>query len=122
MSKVALVVDDSKSIRMLVSKVLREAGFEVLEAENGRQAMERLAGRDAIQLVITDLNMPVMDGLELIRAIRADAAQRFTPVVFLTTESGDSLKDAAKSAGATGWIVKPFHPEKVLTVVKRVVA
>ena len=121
MSNVALVVDDSRSIRMLVSKVLKQAGFEVMEAENGQQACELATEKSSVQLVITDLNMPVMDGLELIRAIRQDAQHKFTPVVFLTTESEEAKKEEAKSAGATGWIIKPFHPEKVMTVVRRVV-
>lgn len=122
MSNVALVVDDSRSIRMLVSKVLKQAGFEVMEAENGKDALAKLTEKSSVQLVITDLNMPVMDGLELIRAIRQDAQHKFTPVVFLTTESEESKKEEAKSAGATGWIIKPFHPEKVMTVIRRVVA
>ncbi|MCA9599529.1 MAG: response regulator [Myxococcales bacterium] len=121
MSNVALVVDDSRSIRMLVSKVLKQAGFEVMEAENGKDALAKLTEKSSVQLVITDLNMPVMDGLELIRAIRQDAQHKFTPVVFLTTESEEAKKEEAKSAGATGWIIKPFHPEKVMTVVRRVV-
>ncbi|MEZ4225381.1 MAG: response regulator [Polyangiaceae bacterium] len=122
MSNVVLVVDDSRSIRMLVSKVLKQAGFEVVEAENGKDALAKLAQASNVQLVITDLNMPVMDGLELIQAIRQKAEHKFTPVVFLTTETEEKKKEQAKSAGATGWIIKPFHPEKVMTVIRRVVA
>jgi two-component system chemotaxis response regulator CheY len=120
-SKVVLIVDDSVTIRMLVSKVLQAAGFEVLQAANGREGLDRLNGR-AVTLVITDLNMPVMDGIEFIRALREDPNHKFTPVVFLTTESEASKKEEARAAGATGWIVKPFHPDKVMSVVHRLTA
>jgi two-component system chemotaxis response regulator CheY len=108
------------SIRRLVGKTLQGVGFEVLEASNGQEALERLKGRQ-VELIVTDLNMPVMDGLDFVRALRADSAQKFTPVVFLTTEMDESMKSQARTAGATAWIVKPFHPEKILTVVQRVV-
>jgi len=114
------VVDDSMSIRRLVGKTLQGVGFEVIEASNGQEALDRLVGR-TVQLVITDLNMPVMDGLEFIRALRDDKAQKFTPVVFLTTETDEGRMGDARSAGATAWVVKPFHPEKILTVVQRLV-
>jgi two-component system, chemotaxis family, chemotaxis protein CheY len=118
-SRCVLIVDDSMTIRKLVSKVVLAAGFEVLEAGNGKEALERLQGR-AVDLVITDLNMPVMDGLEFIRAVREDETRKFTPVVFLTTEIDETKKEQAREAGATGWIVKPFHPDKVMTLVRRI--
>lgn len=121
MSNTALVVDDSRSIRMLVSRCLTQAGFVVIEAADGREALGKLKDQSSVQLVITDINMPVMDGLDLIRAIRADARHKFTPVVFLTTESEESKKQEARAAGATAWIIKPFHPDKVMAVVQRVV-
>lgn len=120
MAKKALVVDDSPSIRQLVSFTLQQAGFEILQAPDGKQALEQLGGRP-VHLVITDLNMPVMDGLELIRGLRAQPAYRFTPILMLTTESLESKKQEGKAAGATGWIVKPFQPEQLLQVVARVV-
>lgn len=120
MGKTALVVDDSPSIRQLVGFTLQEAGFEVIQAGEGKQALEALGGRP-IQLVITDLNMPVMDGLALIRSLRAQPAYRFVPILMLTTESQESKKLEGKAAGATGWIVKPFTPDTLLQVVARVV-
>jgi two-component system chemotaxis response regulator CheY len=118
-SRTILVVDDSLSIRMLVSKVLKQEGYGVLEAANGRLALEKLQGQTPVNLVITDVNMPVMDGIELVRAIREDTIHKFTPVIFLTTEMDEAKKDEARAAGATAWIVKPFLPEKVLAVVHR---
>jgi two-component system chemotaxis response regulator CheY len=117
-SKCALIVDDSLTIRKLVSKTLQQASFEVIEATNGQEGLDRLKSK-TVQIIITDLNMPVMDGLEFIRALRQDQNYRFTPVVFLTTEAEDSKKNEARAAGATAWIVKPFHPEKVMAVVGR---
>lgn len=118
MSKTALVVDDSATIRKLVSNTLKQMGFEVIEASNGKEGLERLSA-GSVHLIMTDLNMPVMDGLEFIRALRAEANNKFTPVVFLTTEVDDAKKEEARSAGATGWIVKPFHPDKVKAVAQR---
>lgn len=121
MSKTALVVDDSVTIRKLVGATLKKAGFEVVEAPNGAEGLAR-AKQGAFTLVITDLNMPVMDGIELIRALRAEPAYKFTPVVFLTTEIEESKRDDARAAGATAWVQKPFTPEKVLAVVQRIAA
>lgn len=120
MAKVALVVDDSLVIRMLVSRTLKAAGFEVLEAEDGREALELAKRNGSLSIVITDINMPVMSGLEFIKAVRQEPTHKFTPIVFLTTESDARLRDEARAAGATAWIVKPFHPEKVLTLVQRI--
>lgn len=120
MSKTVLVVDDSTSMRQMVSFTMKEAGFEVIEGSNGQEALTHVQGKP-INLVITDLNMPVMDGMTLIRQLRAKPEYKFTPILMLTTESQESKKQEGKAAGATGWIVKPFNPEQLLQVVAKVV-
>lgn len=120
MPKTALIVDDSNSLRQMVAFTLREAGFEVLEGADGQEGLDRLDGRK-VDLVITDLNMPRMDGIQFIRGLRAKAQYKFTPVLMLTTESADGKKQEGKSAGATGWIVKPFDPQRLLQTVAKVV-
>jgi two-component system chemotaxis response regulator CheY len=120
MSKTALVVDDSTSIRQMVTFTLKEAGFTVIEGSQGEEALKNVEGQ-AVDLVITDLNMPVMDGMTLIKNLRAKPQFKFTPILMLTTESQDARKQEGKAAGATGWIVKPFEPEKLLQVVAKVV-
>jgi two-component system chemotaxis response regulator CheY len=120
MTRTALVVDDSCSVRQMVAYTLRQAGYEVLEGCDGADALEKL-GEQRVSLIITDLNMPVMDGIEFIRCVRARPNGKFVPVLMLTTESQAEKKQQGKSAGATGWIVKPFHPEKLLQVVAKVV-
>ena len=119
MSKTIMTVDDSASVRQMVSFTLRDAGYGVIEAGDGKDALAKLAGAP-VNMVITDLNMPNMDGIELIRNIRSDPSRRFIPIVMLTTESQAEKKQAGKAAGATGWIVKPFKPEQLLAVVKKV--
>lgn len=119
MGKVIVTVDDSASVRQAVSFTLREAGYEVIEAVDGRDAVAKMGGK-AVHLVITDLNMPNIDGIELIKIIRKDPQNKFIPVLMLTTESQNEKKLAGKAAGATGWIVKPFSPEQLLQVVKKV--
>jgi len=115
-----LTVDDSPSIRQMVKVTLEPAGHRVLEAADGVQGLATAqSGRP--DLVITDLNMPTMNGLELIRALRKVPTLTGLPIVFLTTESNDALKQEAKSAGATGWITKPFKPEQLLSVVAKLV-
>jgi two-component system chemotaxis response regulator CheY len=118
MGKTIMTVDDSASIRQMVGFTLKEAGYDVIEAADGKDALSKLNGN--IGMVITDLNMPNLDGIGLIRELRANAAYKFMPVIMLTTESQDSKKQEGKAAGATGWIVKPFTPEQLLTVVKKV--
>ena len=113
MSKKILAVDDSKTMREMVSFTLKNAGYEVIDAEDGQAALKALGG-GKIDAVITDLNMPNMNGFELIRALRA------TPILMLTTEGDSAKKEEGKTAGATGWIVKPFNPEKLVEVVKKV--
>lgn len=119
MSKRILTVEDSTSLREMISFTLNGAGYEVAEAEDGQAALDRLKGFRA-DLVITDLNMPNMNGIELTRTLRADPAYRFVPIIFLTTESQLQKKQAAKEVGATGWIVKPFKPDQLLQVVRKV--
>jgi two-component system chemotaxis response regulator CheY len=114
-----LTVDDSATIRLMVALKLRDAGYEVIEAVDGRDALDCLA-RESIDMLITDLNMPNLDGVGLIRAVRQQSANRFIPIIMLTTESHDSKKQEGKTAGASGWIVKPFKPEQLLGVVRMV--
>ena len=120
MAKCVLVVDDSETVRQVLKLTLSNAGFNVIEAEDGDDALAKLASAPAVDMLITDLNMPNMDGLELIQKIRDDGKHRFTPIVMLTTESSEEKKRAGREAGASGWIVKPFKPEQLLKVVKMV--
>ena len=113
-----LVVDDSASMRQLVSFTIKDAGYGVMEAVNGKDALTK-ASAAKMDMVITDLNMPEMDGIELIKQLRGKTEYKFTPIVMLTTESQDGKKQEGKQAGASGWIVKPFKPEQLLEVVKK---
>ncbi len=115
-----MAVDDSPSVRQMVGFTLQRAGYAVVDACDGRDALAKL-GHAPVQLVITDLNMPNMDGLELIRQLRAQPQYRFVPILMLTTESDGDKKQAGRAAGATGWIVKPFTPEQLVAVVAKVV-
>lgn len=119
MSKTILTVDDSNTMRQMVKFTLSQAGYRVIEAENGQDALEKLSA-EPCSLVLTDLNMPVMDGIALVQAIRSLPQYRSTPVLVLTTESEQSKKMACRSAGANGWISKPFDPALLLNVVQRV--
>lgn len=118
MGKTVLIVDDSASMRQLVSFALKDAGYEVIDAINGKDALSKLNGT-RIDIVITDLNMPEMDGIEFIKQLRNKNGYRFTPIVMLTTESQESRKQEGKQAGASGWIVKPFTPEQLIDIVKK---
>lgn len=119
MEKQILIVDDSPSMRQMVNFTLAEDGYQVVEAEEGNSALTKAGA--ATKLVITDINMPGMNGIELIKALRAGAATKFVPIVVLTTESEEGMKAQGKAAGATGWLVKPFTPEKLLETVKKIV-
>lgn len=119
MTKTILSVDDSASMRQMVRLTLAGAGYDVVEAANGSDALKK-AQDAAFHMVVTDLNMPVMDGLVLIKELRKLPAYRGVPIIFLTTESDDEKKKEAKAAGATGWITKPFKQEQLLSVVKKV--
>lgn len=116
-----LAVDDSRTMRSMLDQVLREAGFEVELAEDGQHGVERLEEVDP-DVVITDINMPRMDGFGFINAVRADRRRRGLPILVLTTESAETLKDKARRAGATGWIVKPFDEEKLVAAIRKVAA
>ena len=120
MPKTILIVDDSASMRQLISFTLKDAGFDVLSAVNGTDALTRLGSR-RVEMVVTDLNMPEMDGITFIRQLRGMKEHRFTPIIMLTTEAQDAKKQDGRAAGASGWIVKPFSPEKLLEVVKKFV-
>ncbi len=117
--KTILTADDSASVRQMVAFTLKQAGYQVIEAVDGQDALQKLPN-NKIDMIITDLNMPSLDGIGLIRGARALPASKFIPIVMLTTESQDSKKQEGKSAGATGWIVKPFKPEQLIAVVKKV--
>lgn len=119
MPRRVMFVDDSVSIRQMASFTLREAGFDVVEAQHGRDAIRALGGRP-IDLVVTDVHMPEMDGLTLVRELRAMPTYRFTPILVLTTETSDAKKQEGRTAGATGWLVKPFNPQQLLQVIARV--
>lgn len=119
MSKTILTVDDSASIRQMVSFTLKGAGYEVAEASDGQDGLDKVKTRN-FDLVLTDQNMPRMDGLSLIKALRNLPQYKNTPVLMLTTESSDTMKSNGKAAGATGWLVKPFDPAKLLEVVRKV--
>ena len=119
MAKKIVIVDDSESIREVVSFTLENAGYDVLIGEDGEDAIKFFDGRD-IDLLITDLYMPKVDGIQLIKNIREKEEYQHLPILFLTTESQKEKKQEAKSAGATGWIIKPFVPDKLLSAVSKV--
>ena len=115
-----LAVDDSASMRQMVSFTLKTAGFDVTEAKDGSEALA-IAKQQDFDAVILDVNMPIMDGITLIRELRTLPSYKFTPLLMLTTESGLEKKIEGKAAGATGWIVKPFNPDQLLAVIKKVI-
>ncbi|WP_294236066.1 response regulator [uncultured Sphingomonas sp.] len=121
MSASILTVDDSASLRMAIRIALTGAGYAVTEAADGVEGLAK-ATATRFDLIVTDLNMPNMDGLQMIRALREQPAQAGVPIIFLTTESDDAMKAQAKAAGATGWLVKPFQPEQLIRVAKKVLA
>ncbi|MBK7293616.1 MAG: response regulator [Holophagaceae bacterium] len=120
MGRLILTVDDSSTMRQMITFTLKGAGFDVLEAGDGVEALEVATGKK-LDLIITDVNMPRMDGITLVQRLRALPQFKFTPILVLTTESDASMKMKGKEAGATGWIVKPFSPEKLLDVVNKVI-
>ena len=120
MAKTILSVDDSASIRQMVAFTLKGAGYEVIEAVDGQDGMDKAKSK-TVDMVLTDQNMPRMDGLTLIKNLRAMPNYKSVPILMLTTESGDAMKAQGKAAGATGWLVKPFDPQKLLEVTKKVI-
>ncbi len=115
-----LTVDDSASIRQMVSFTLRKAGHEVVEAVDGKDALAKI-DKEKFDMIITDLNMPNVDGIQLIAAVRKMPGRSFLPILMLTTESQAEKKDAGRKAGATGWIVKPFNADQLISVVQKLV-
>ena len=120
MSKTILAVDDSASIRQMVAFTLKSAGYEVVEAVDGMDGLEKARSK-SFNLILTDQNMPRMDGLTLIKSLRGLAQYKTVPILMLTTESQVEMKAQGKAAGATGWLVKPFNPEMLLQVIGKVV-
>ena len=121
MSKVILTVDDSISMRQMVAFALKSAGYGVVEAVDGDDGLKKAKEETAIDMVLTDHHMPAMDGLNLIKALRTLPQYKKTPILMLTTESSDEMKAKGKAAGATGWVVKPFDPDKLMALVKRLI-
>lgn len=120
MAKTILMVDDSSSLRVVVSIALKSAGYDVIEACDGKDALTKLNGQK-IHMIISDVNMPNMDGISLVKAIKQLAAYKFTPIIMLTTESQDEKKKQGQEAGAKAWVLKPFKPDQLLGVVQKLV-
>ncbi|MEB0136606.1 response regulator [Actimicrobium sp. CCC2.4] len=123
MAKTILIVDDSVSLRKVVAIALTGAGYEVIEAGDGLDALDKLAGLAGkkVHLIISDVNMPRMGGLEFVRQVKNNAAYRFTPVIMLTTEGQDAIKEQGRAAGAKAWILKPFNPPQMLNAVAKLI-
>jgi two-component system chemotaxis response regulator CheY len=120
MSKSIMIVDDAASMRGLVAMSLKKAGYEVFQASDGKDAVLQLSGKK-VDLIVTDLNMPNMNGIELIKTLKGNPKYKFTPIIMLTTESEESKKQEGQRAGAKAWIVKPFKPEILVSVVKKII-
>lgn len=120
MAKTILIVDDSASIRQVVGMTLRGAGYDVVEAVDGKDALAKLDGRK-VHLAISDVNMPVMDGITFVKEMKALPAYKFTPVIMLTTEAGEAKKRDGQMAGAKAWVVKPFQPAQMLDAVSKLI-
>ncbi|MEY2342321.1 response regulator [Acidithiobacillus sp. IBUN Pt1247-S3] len=121
MAKTILIVDDSASLRQVVAIALKSAGYEVVEAGDGVQGLAQLQAAQKIHLIISDVNMPNMDGITFLKNIKQLPNYKFTPVIMLTTESGDDKKQAGREAGAKAWVVKPFQPQQLLAAVAKLV-
>ena len=119
MSSQVLIVDDSRSIRELLGSVLTNAGFSVTSADDGQAGLDAAVTGD-FDLVITDINMPVMNGIELLKSLRDTAKYAYKPILILTTEFSQEMKEQGKAAGATGWMVKPFDPERLIGVIRKI--
>ena len=120
MTKQVLVIDDSASLRQVVSIALKGAGYDVIEAADGKQALEQLNG-SRVHLAICDVNMPVMDGINFVKEVKKRPDHRFLPIIMLTTESRESRKQEGQMAGAKAWVVKPFRPEQILNAVSKLI-
>ncbi|MDD5247903.1 MAG: response regulator [Rhodocyclaceae bacterium] len=120
MAKTILAIDDSASIRQMVAFTLKSSGYEVVDAVDGMDGLDKAKAK-SFNLILTDQNMPRMDGLTLIKSLRALPQYKTVPILMLTTESSDAMKQQGRAAGATGWLVKPFDPQKLIEVVKKVI-
>lgn len=120
MAKTVLIVDDSASVRQVVSIALRGAGYDVIEGVDGKDALAKLTGQK-VHLVISDVNMPNMDGITFVKELKKRAAYKFTPVIMLTTESQEGKKQEGQAAGARAWVVKPFQPPQMLAAVSKLI-
>ncbi|MGB0682181.1 MAG: response regulator [Magnetovibrionaceae bacterium] len=120
MTKRILTIDDSKTIRDMLAVTLEGAGYDVVQAEDGQQGLDALASNGPVDVIITDINMPVMDGITFIKNVRSDPANRRLPILVLSTEGSGDIKQKGRDAGATGWLVKPFDPDKLISVVRKV--
>jgi len=120
MAKTILIVDDSASIRQVVGMTLKSAGYDVIEGVDGKDALTKLDGRK-VHLIISDVNMPNMDGITFLKNVKTLASYKFTPVIMLTTEAGDAKKSEGQAAGAKAWVVKPFQPAQMLTAVSKLI-
>ena len=120
MAKSILAIDDSASIRQMVGFTLKSSGYEVVEAVDGMDGLDKAKGK-TFNLILTDQNMPRMDGLTLIKNLRSLPQYKTVPILMLTTESSDAMKQQGRAVGATGWLVKPFDPQKLVEVVKKVI-
>ena len=121
MSKRVLTVDDSKTMLQMLQFALKQGGYEVIQGENGQEGLDLLDVND-VDVIITDINMPVMDGITFIKELRKKPKNKATPVLILTTESSQAKKQEGRAAGATGWIVKPFNPDQLLKTVSKVIS
>ena len=121
MAKTILIVDDSSSLRVVVKLALSRAGFEVIEAGDGKEGLAQLAKAPKVHLIVSDVNMPNMDGITFVKNVKAMPAYRFTPVIMLTTESQEAKKREGQAAGAKAWVVKPFQPAMLLAAVEKLV-
>lgn len=121
MSKTIMIVDDSPSLRQVVSIALKGAGYDVIEACDGSDALGKLDGKK-INLIISDVNMPKMNGIEMVKEIKQMSNYKFTPIIMLTTESQDQMKEQGKQAGVKAWVVKPFKPDQMLDAVSKLIA
>jgi two-component system, chemotaxis family, chemotaxis protein CheY len=120
MAKTILIVDDSASLRQVVSIALKSAGYETVEACDGQDGLAKLSGRK-VHLIISDVNMPIMDGVTFVKEVKKSADHRFTPIIMLTTEAGEEKKLQGQAAGAKAWVVKPFQPAQMLAAVSKLV-
>jgi two-component system chemotaxis response regulator CheY len=120
MTKTVMIIDDSASIRLVVSIALKKAGYDVLEAEDGQDALNKLTGQK-IHLIVCDVNMPNMDGISFLKAVKQNQSYKFTPIIMLTTESQEEKKQEGRAAGAKAWVVKPFKPDRMLAAIEKLI-